>query len=130
MSSNLAILRFGAPAHVETEWERIVYELGAIAAIPYLAFRSAFAIWLLSLGLKQLRAGNYLCPLLCGACVLEFVTGNFRQVTTLGFAMVCSGLCLAAAKIRVAETHSESADTEANPLRLLGKGRLSIGRGL
>lgn len=132
MSSNLAVLKFGMEVPIETEWERVVYEIGPISALPYLGFRVAVAASLMLLGFRALRTGNYFCLLFAAACSLDFLTGNFRQVTTHGFASICAGLCLASGTWSQRLSSSSEPESETPPTRpvarvVRGRGPLSIG---
>ena len=114
-TSNLASLVYHRIAPVESEWERIFYEVGAVGGFPYILYRVCFAGSLVLLAIRTAREGNYFCPTLVAACCLDMLTGNFRQSTTLGFACVCCGLCLVAAR------HALQPDAISSPTALLPK---------
>ena len=83
----------------EGEWARVVLELGPILAMPYLLIRILFCGMLFSTAARGARAGNALPMLLFGSCALLMLNGQFSQTSTLGFAVIGAGLCLAAANL-------------------------------
>jgi len=127
-TSNLAFFRYRIEAPVESEWERVVYELGSITSWPYLLFRAAISGALVTVGLRELRKGNFGCLLFASACCLDFLTGNFRQVTTHGFASMCAGICLLAARSSGYTEQKGGEPQRRSVLRPVGRGVLSIGR--
>jgi hypothetical protein len=136
-TSNFAQDRTGIRPPVETEWERVVYEMGPVTASFYLFFRAAFAIALMVWGYQALRVGNYCTLVLASACAFDMLAGNLRQVTTYGFTAVCCGLTLAALKAFGPEpAESEpgqvaTVDIGQSPVlktpRLRGRGRFAVG---
>jgi hypothetical protein len=69
--------------------------------------------------LRSVKAGNLL-PLLIFACgFLPMLTGQFGQPTTLGFAVFAIGLSLAAQKMDVLDSSSDTGDVppSAPPVR-------------
>lgn len=96
----------------EGEWARVVLELGPILAIPYLLLRVCIAFKLFNISAQSAREGNALPLLLFGGCALLMVIGQFSQVTTLGFAVLQAGLCLASANVPMQESekHANSVD--------------------
>ena len=136
-SSNLALERTGYAAPVETEWERVIYEMGPLTSSFYLLFRAALASALVIWGFQALRVGNYFCLVLASACFLEMLTGQFKQVTAYGYCVVCCGLTLAALKAFGPEpAESEpgqvaTVDIGQSPVlktpRLRGRGRFAVG---
>ena len=138
-TSNFAQDRTGIRPPVETEWERVVYEMGPVTASFYLFFRAAFAIALMVWGYQALRVGNYFTLVLASACAFDMLAGNLRQVTTYGFTAVCCGLTLAALKAFGPESsESESGIAQATAVpsiepalserpRVRGRGRFAMG---
>lgn len=86
----------------EGEWARVVLELGPLLALPYMAIRIAICVKLFNASAISARAGNALPMLILGSCGMLIVTGQFSQASTLGFAVLQSGLCLAATKEKTA----------------------------
>lgn len=106
--TNLAV--YEAPMRdipVEGEWQRIIYELGPITGFLYLGWRTALTIWLLRLGWRGLRAGNYFCILIGSAGYLQVLSGFTKQPTALGYIAVCAGLTLASARAFSSEPELE-----------------------
>jgi hypothetical protein len=88
----------------EGEWARVIIEMGPILGLAYLVVRVLIAITLLRTSIRRVREGNFLPMLLFGASVLLVLSGQFSQATSLGFAVLISGLCLAAARMPAGAT--------------------------
>jgi hypothetical protein len=82
----------------EGEWARIVMESGPILGYAFIALRAAILIYLIRRVMNALNRGAVLPTLLFGAIGLDLVTGQFSQPTAMGFVILGSGLCLAAAR--------------------------------
>lgn len=80
----------------EGEWGRVILESGPILGLGYLFLRVALFSWMGWICLKSALTGRILPLLLLGACGYLIVIGQFGQPTTLGFAVLGGGLCLAA----------------------------------
>jgi len=96
----------------EGEWSRVILEAGPILGLGYLGFRVAIAGWLFLLGLRAAREGQPLPLLLTGASGLLWITGQFGQTTTLGFAVFGAGLALAALRAPENDDEDEDADED------------------
>lgn len=83
----------------EGEWSRIVQESGPLLGLLYLFMRLGLAFWIGGQAWKSARQGNALPLLLFTACAPNFINGSFGQPTTLGFAALGAGLCLAACRV-------------------------------
>lgn len=81
----------------ETEWSRLVLEMGPVLGFAYILLRLAIALYLVHLAVQRTREGDVLPLLLTAGCFLPLVQGQFGQPTALGFAVFGGGLCLAAA---------------------------------
>ena len=81
----------------EGEWARVVLELGPLLALPYLLIRVLICRTLFLTAAHSASAGNVLPMLLFGSCALLVVSGQFSQTSTLGFAVLGAGFCLASA---------------------------------
>jgi hypothetical protein len=79
----------------ENEWGRIVLESGPILGLAFLMWRLILTLRVLYLALRQLISGRILPILLCTSGFFALLNGTFGQPTSLGFAVVLSGLCLA-----------------------------------
>lgn len=100
----------------ENEWSRILLESGPILGIAFLLWRTALAWKLGYFAIRQIRAGNTLPIFLFSAGIFVVLQGPFGQPTSLGFAMVFAGLCLAARPVEEkAEAVPESPDVSAAP---------------
>ena len=124
VSTNLAgSLVGGRDAPVEGEWERIIYEVGPITGFLYLGWRTALAAWIIALGWRVLRAGNYVCLLLGSACFLDVLSGFTKQPTALGYIGMCAGLTLASARAFSSEASPELTPEPQPDLPRRPKGR-------
>jgi hypothetical protein len=102
----------------ENEWTRIIFEGGPILGLAFLLWRTALTVYLGVVSLRALARAEILPLLLFSAGFLVILNGQLGQPTSLGFAVVLNGLCLAS--IRPGET----APVAATPPRLrLVRGR-------
>ena len=97
-------IRLGAPNAFfgENEWQRHVLESGPLLGNLFILWRISLAWFLLLECIKAIRRDNYLPIFIWGACSHIVLWGPIGQPTTLGFAVVGVGLCLAS--IRPAST--------------------------
>ena len=79
----------------ENEWTRLLYEMGPVLGLAYILWRVALTIRLGYLGILALVRGKTLPLLLFSSGFLALLEGQLGQPTTLGFAVVLCGLCLA-----------------------------------
>jgi hypothetical protein len=94
----------------ENEWTRIIFESGPILGLAFLLWRTVFAGYLGVVSFRTLVGGDVLTLILFSAGFLLIVNGQLGQPTSLGFAVVLNGLCLAS-------THSgKTAPIPAAPL--------------
>lgn len=82
----------------ESEWARVVMELGPIIGFAYIGLRVAIVFYVGFACSRALARGNILPILLFAAGFLEVFNGQFGQPTILGFAVFTTGLALAAAQ--------------------------------
>ena len=87
----------------EGDWERDVLEMGPLVGTLYILLRIGLVGYLTTVAWKSLKGGSALSFLLVGAGALLILNGNFAQATSLGFAVLTGGLCLAAAKDPIAD---------------------------
>ncbi|MGH8095318.1 MAG: hypothetical protein ACREIF_17940 [Chthoniobacterales bacterium] len=80
----------------ENEWSRILLESGPILGLAFLIWRTVIAIKLGHFSIREVKAGNTLPLFLFSAGFFVLLQGPFGQPTSLGFAVVFAGLCLAA----------------------------------
>lgn len=87
----------GGPAFLlsENEWTRVLYESGPLLGLAFLLWRTTLVFRLGYLSLVALRRGATLPILLFSAAFVVLLNGQLGQPTSLGFAVVISGLCLA-----------------------------------
>ena len=95
----------------EGEPARVVIELGPLIGSCYLVLRLLICVMLYRTAAKSARMGNPLPLLLFGACVMLVSTGQFSQTSTVGFAVLGGGLCLAACNI-MRDLKAESTDAK------------------
>jgi hypothetical protein len=80
----------------ENEWSRILLESGPILGLAFLFWRCALTYRVGRFAFRQLTLGNTLPLFLFTAALFILLEGQFGQPTSLGFAVVLAGLCLAA----------------------------------
>lgn len=97
----------------ETEWSRIVLELGPIVGFIFIGWRLWLAASLLRRAWSQFRLdGDPLAWLLGSAAFLPLAQAQWGPSTHLGFAVFSAGLCLAALNSPDAEADGEEAAVE------------------
>jgi hypothetical protein len=84
---------FGAS---ESEWGRLLYDNGVILGTLLVAYRVSLTVFLLLASVRGWRQGSLLGPLFAAAGGLLWLSGQWGQPTTLGSAVICGGLTLAA----------------------------------
>jgi hypothetical protein len=80
----------------ESEWSRVVAESGPILGYAYLMLRVAICLFISGRCWRAVARGQALPFLLIASSGLDLISGQFGQPTTLGFAVLFSGLALAA----------------------------------
>lgn len=90
------LIGHGAFLLAENEWSRILLESGPILGIAFILWRLALTYRVGRFALRQLSLGNTLPIFLFSAVFFVLLEGPFGQPTSLGFAVVLAGLCLAA----------------------------------
>jgi len=96
----------GRPAFLlaENEWSRVLAESGAIFGLAFLIWRTLLTFQLGRLSFIALKRGNLLPILLFSSGFVMLLNGQLGQPTTLGFAVILNGLCLAATRPRVPDS--------------------------
>jgi hypothetical protein len=79
----------------ENEWGRILLESGPILGLGFLLWRTVLTLRIGYLAFRQLIFGRTLPILLFSAGFFALLNGTFGQPTSLGFAVILAGLCLA-----------------------------------
>jgi hypothetical protein len=82
----------------ENEWTRIIFESGPILGLVFLLWRTIFAGYLGIVSLRAVPRGDILPLILFSAGFLIILNGQLGQPTSLGFAVVLNGLCLASTR--------------------------------
>jgi hypothetical protein len=82
----------------ENEWTRIIFESGPILGLAFLMWRAGLTIYLGFVSLRKLIRAEILPLLLFSAGFLIILNGQLGQPTSLGFAVVLNGLCLASTR--------------------------------
>ena len=82
----------------ENEWTRIIFESGPIFGLAFLLWRAALTAYLGFVSLRALTRAEILPLLLFSAGFLIILNGQLGQPTSLGFAVVLNGLCLASTR--------------------------------
>jgi hypothetical protein len=96
----------GRPAFLlaENEWSRVLAESGPIFGMAFLIWRTLFTFKLGRLSFSSLKRGNLLPILLFSSGFVLLLNGQLGQPTTLGFAVILNGLCLAATRPRLTDS--------------------------
>lgn len=82
----------------EDEWSRNVLEGGPLLGLVYVIWRCGIVCSVGRLCLRAVKLGNLLPLLLFSASCMPLLFGQFGQPTILGFAVLATGLSLAAQK--------------------------------
>jgi len=82
----------------ENEWTRIIFESGPVVGLAFLLWRTIFAAYLGIVSLRALLQGAILPLILFSSGFLAILNGQLGQPTSLGFAVVLNGLCLASTR--------------------------------
>ncbi len=80
----------------EAEWARVILESGPVLGLAFIIWRFALAV---AIGLRcvsAVKAGHILPVLLYSSAFIPLLTGQFGQPTITGFAVLTTGLVLAA----------------------------------
>jgi hypothetical protein len=101
----------------ENEWTRVLLESGPVLGLAFLLWRTILACRIGYLAVRAVKTGHILPLFLFGTGVFPLLNGSFGQPTSLGFAVVLNGLCLAALNFGEKESAAEEAPVEA-PVRL------------
>jgi hypothetical protein len=80
----------------EGEWSRILLESGPIVGMAFLLWRTMLTLHIGYLAFRQLKLGRTLPIFLFSAGFFGLLNATFGQPTSLGFAVVLTGMCLAA----------------------------------
>src|SRR5207237_9162857 len=99
----------GRPAFLlaENEWSWVLAESGPILGLAFLVWRTLLTFKLGWLSFIALRRGALLPILLFSSGFIVLLSGQLGQPTTLGFAVILNGLCLAATQPRVIDSSAE-----------------------
>jgi hypothetical protein len=103
----------------ESEWSRVVGESGPIIGYSYLMLRLAICLFIARRCWAAVARGQALPFLLIASNGLDLVSGQFGQPTTLGFAVLFSGLALAS--IDESEPGADREDFREPPRRIRGR---------
>lgn len=92
----------GRPAFLlnENEWSRVLGESGPFLGLAFLLWRTLLTFHLARLSFRSLKQDNLLPILLFSAGAVILLNGQLGQPTTLGFAALLNGLCLASTRLR------------------------------
>ncbi|QYY36326.1 hypothetical protein [Ruficoccus sp. ZRK36] len=82
----------------ESEWEKIMMELGPMLGLGYIILRFALVIFIFRYALSALKSGNAMPLLIFTSTFMLILNGQWGPPTILGFAILGGGLTLAATK--------------------------------
>ena len=101
----------------ESEWPKIILELGPILGVGFILFRCWIAMHVLfQATIPLFRHADSLAWLLAGASFLSLLSGQWGQPTLLGFAVFVGGLALAATNEEPLDVSDEEFDDELQEL--------------
>ena len=81
----------------EEEWGKVLLELGPVLGLAFILFRLILSVWLGWLAWRDLRRNRNPLPILIFAATgLSVLQGQWGPPTVLGFAVIGSGMVLAA----------------------------------
>ncbi|MEI6350725.1 MAG: hypothetical protein WCP06_06425 [Verrucomicrobiota bacterium] len=80
----------------ESEWERVVFESGALLGMGYILLRVSMTLFVGARAFSPLNRGEALPALLFAVSGFQLLNGQFSQATALGFGVFGAGICLAA----------------------------------
>jgi hypothetical protein len=106
----------------ESEWSRVVGESGPILGYAYLMLRVAICLFIALRCWGAVARGQALPFLLIASSGLDLISGQFGQPTILGFAVLFSGLALAAIDDSVPEVDLQAPQEPERRIR----GRASV----
>jgi hypothetical protein len=101
VGTNMGAALLGSPGDfllAESEWPRVVLEMGAVLGLAFIFWRICLFVKMASDALSALRHDNSLPLLLLAAGGLNLVNGQSGQPATLGFIALAGGLVIAASK--------------------------------
>jgi len=101
----------------EGEWARAVMESGPILGFAFIGLRIALLVYLSRRALNALNRGAILPSLLLGVVGIDLLTGQFSQPTAMGFVILGSGLCIAAARSMEVEPVIETLAPSSTTIR-------------
>jgi len=99
---------FGAS---ESEWGRLLYDNGVVLGTLLVAYRVGLTLAVMLAAIRGWRRGSLEGLVIASSGVLLLLNGQWGQPTSLGSAIICGGLTLAASSLR------PQADVEANDWR-------------
>ena len=105
----------------ENEWTRILAESGSILGLAFLIWRTALTCRIGYLAFRSLTFGNTLPIFIFSAAFFALLNAPFGQPTSVGFAVVLSGLCLAATNATESGMQGRREKTRAIVPRAVGR---------
>ena len=90
----------------EGEWGRLVGEMGAILGVAAIVIRVGLCLKIVRESYKRLLKSDFLAWMLISVSFLIVTQGQWAQPTSLGFAIIQGGLCIAALKKPVSQNVS------------------------
>ena len=94
----------------ESDWERIVCELGKMFGILFLLWRVALTIGLGRSAMRAFRNGNGMGLIFLSATAYNLLVGPLGQVTVSGFVVIGIGLTIASMGIPKTKTKAKTID--------------------
>jgi len=85
----------------ETEWPRLILEMGPVLGLAFILLRVGVCLRLVSMSFRALRRENVWPVLYAVSAILLVLTAQWGQPTTLGFATFAAGLAFASCRMSV-----------------------------
>jgi hypothetical protein len=107
----------------ESEWPRVIGEVGPVLGLAFILFRIVLTWHLLTKALAAVRRGEPLAMLLFGMCGTLVLIAPLGTAATLGFTIFGAGLTLVAAKehTETVDATERVIDVEAKVVRQRGR---------
>ena len=102
----------------ENEWSRVMLESGPIFGLLFLLWRTVLTVRIFWLALRQIMLGRTLPIFLFSTGCFALINGSFGQPTSVGFAVVLNGLCLAAMNVKEKEGEAAPEKMRSNVQRV------------
>lgn len=105
----------------EGEWGRMILESGPILGLAFIIWRTLLTAKFGLISYQLLKRGEILPIMLFCAGFISLLNGQFGQPTSLGFAVLVCGLCLATANRETTTPEAGSSTSTSRPLQRVAR---------